>query len=235
MINNKEVNAIITAAGTGTRMKSSVSKQFMMLGKMTVLERTLSKFLKSQYVDRIYIVAKKENFDLIKGLINIDTSKKDLYLVEGGSSREESTYKGICAIESGQNSILLTHDAARPFVTTRAIDEIISQALKSPALIYGVAEIDTVKLVSQARVQKTLDRSQVYRVQTPQCFEYSLLKRAYETSLNDKTMTDDSSYVEKLGQDVKILLGSYDNIKITTKEDLKLATLLAEEEDFENR
>lgn len=235
MIKNKEVNAIITAAGTGTRMKSNTNKQFMMVGKMTVLERTISKFLKSQYVDNIYIVAKKGNFDLIRDLINIDKNKKNLYLVEGGSSREESTYKGISAIKSGQTSILLTHDAARPFVTTRAIDEIISQALRSPALIYGVPEVDTVKIVSQARVERTLDRSQVYRIQTPQCFDYSLIKKAYESALNDKTMTDDSSYVEKLGQDVKILLGSYDNIKITTKEDLRLATILAEEEDFEDR
>lgn len=236
MINKIVVNVIITAAGLGKRMKSNTNKQFLKIGKKIVLERTISKFLASKYVDNIYLVAKKEKFEFIKQeiLSKLD-NKKNISLVEGGETREESTLKGINAIDSTVESVILTHDGARPFVKTGLIDEIIENVLEKEAVICAVPEVDTVKVVKDQKVLNTLERKSIYRVQTPQAFKSSILIDAYDKYYGEEGITDDSSLVEMLGYSPYVILGSYENIKITNQEDIIISKALAQEEDNENR
>lgn len=235
MIGKFEVYSLITAAGIGSRMKLDTNKQFLQIGTKTVLERTLEKFVNSTYIDQVLVVAREENFAYIREEIfsGLKTDKV-LRLVQGGSSREESTFCGLKAIEN-RDSLVICHDAARPFVKTELIDQMIEEVVEKEALITAVAEVDTVKVVKDGRVRETLDRSLLYRVQTPQAFKYKLLRSAYDRHLGSPGLTDDASYVEKNGQKVFVLEGSYDNIKITNYEDLRLARIIAEEEDNANR
>ena len=233
MIDKLEVYGIITAAGFGTRMKTDVSKQFLQIGKMTVLERTLRKFIGSKYIDEIIIVAREENFTFIKEEILAKYKSDKISLVKGGSSREESTLCGINSI-SNPNSIVITHDSARPFIKTDFIDKMIEEVRIKGAVISCVAEVDTIKEVIDNEVISTRDRTRLHRVQTPQGFTYGLIKQAMDKFKGVDGLTDDSSFVEKNGGRVFVLQGSYDNIKITNNEDLKLANILAKEEDDEN-
>lgn len=234
MIENINVNAIITAAGSGSRMNLNKSKQFLKIGEMTVLERTVNKFISSKYIDNIYIIAKAEDFDFIeKEILKNIKNKKSIKLIEGGSSREESTFCGIKAIND-KNSLVVCHDSARPFVSTSLIDEVIEKALIYGAVITAVKEIDSVKKISDGFVKETLDRSEIFRIQTPQAFRYALLEESYRKHYNTKGLTDDSSYIEKNGQSIYVVEGAYENIKITTKNDLIFAKALAKEEDNEN-
>lgn len=234
MINNISVNAIITAAGSGSRMNIDKSKQFLQIGDMTVLERTIRKFICSKYIDDIYIVAKLEDFDFIKNEILKDIkNKKSIKLIKGGSSREESTFCGISAIKD-KNSLVVCHDSARPFVRTNLIDRVIEETLIHDAVITAVKEIDSVKKIKNGFVSQTLDRSEIFRIQTPQAFRYDLLEESYRKYYNTNGLTDDSSYVEKNGHNIYVVEGSYENIKITTKNDLLFAKALAKEEDNEN-
>lgn len=234
MIENIRVNAIITAAGSGSRMNLNRSKQFLEIGGITVLERTVRKFTRSKYVDSIYIVAKLEDFDFIeKEILSEVKTDKSISLIEGGSSREESTFCGLNAIKD-PDSFVICHDSARPFVKASLIDKVIEEVLVHEAVITAVKEIDSVKRITNNFVDKSLDRSHIYRIQTPQAFTYTLLVESYRKHYNTKGLTDDSSYVEKNGHSIYVVEGSYENIKITTQNDLLYAKALAKEEEYEN-
>lgn len=231
MIDNKEVIAVITAAGSGKRMELSKTKQLLEIGKMTVIERSVKKVYNSKYVDRLVLVVREEEIEEIKNIMGEKYGAIDYKI--GGKEREDSTWEGIKDLEEGK--ILLMHDGARPFVTTSFIDEMLEGFSDKAALISGVYCKDTIKKIDPAKglVLETPDRSSLFMVQTPQLFRSEILIKAYKMSREKKLkFTDDSSLLEYLGIDVHYILGSYDNFKLTTREDLKLAGLLAEEEDF---
>lgn len=236
MYKNKSVNAIITAAGSGTRMGTRITKQFLKVGKMTILERTIRKILKSKYIDNIVLVIKKDEEKDICELINVINSNKTITLIYGGESREESTFNGIKAIDKNTD-IVLMHDGARPFIKTELIDQMIEETDKHRAIICAVPAKDTIKIITNdMKVRSTPERSRLYMVQTPQIFDYTLILKAYESvNYNSSKITDDASLIEAIGEEVHVHPGDYNNIKITTDEDLKLANILAREEDDENR
>lgn len=232
MIKDKKVYALVTAAGKGSRMGLKTNKQFLKIGKMTVLERTLKKVLSSSYIDKVLLILPKNKMAYASSLIG-GKDKDRLELIPGGASREESTYCGLKRLK-GKKGLVLCHDGARPFVSTELIDQAIEKAYSQPGLITAVKEIDTVKRVKNGRVVRDLDRSELVRVQTPQVFDIEKIIEAYERAPLGEKFTDDSSYLTAMGENVLVLFGSYDNIKITTQEDLKVAELLAREEDSEN-
>ncbi len=236
MYKDKYVNAIITAAGSGSRMGIGITKQFLKVGDMTILERTIRKIINSKYIDRIALVIRKDEEKDICELIKSIDSKKTITLTFGGDSREESTFNGIKALDKNTD-IVLMHDGARPFVKTELIDRMIETTDNHQAIICAVPAKDTIKVITHdMKVRSTPERSRLYMVQTPQIFDYKLILKAYESvNYASPKITDDASLVEAIGEEVYVHSGDYNNIKITTDEDLKLANILAQEEDNEDR
>jgi 2-C-methyl-D-erythritol 4-phosphate cytidylyltransferase len=217
-----DVTAVITAAGKGTRMNSNINKQYMEISGIPVLARTISAFEKCPEVDSIIIVINEEDITYcMHEIVEKFNFKKVASLVSGGAERQNSVYKGLCAINDNCN-IVLIHDGARPFVSGRNISDCINAAREFGACGIGVKSKDTIKISdNNGFVTSTPDRSTLWSIQTPQGFSYNVIKEAHEKAIqNSYTGTDDMVLVEKLGIPVKIVEGSYQNIKITTPEDL---------------
>lgn len=221
MYKDRQVVALIAAAGSGTRMGASVPKQFLKMGDKTILETTILAISSNEKVDAVHIVTNPEYVDTTKELTG------DLKLVRGvhigGDQRQDSIYEGIKALLGlPKDAIVLVHDGARPFVTAEVMDRVIEATYEEEACVPAVGLKDTVRQSSRDG-SHTLDRSTLYSVQTPQGFTYGLLKKAYDEAFNeDYYGTDDASLVDRLGHPVKIVEGDYGNIKITTKEDMPM-------------
>ncbi|HEX7065066.1 MAG TPA: 2-C-methyl-D-erythritol 4-phosphate cytidylyltransferase [Bacillales bacterium] len=210
---------VIPAAGEGKRMNAGKNKLWLELNGKPLIVHTLSVFQNDPQCEAIIVVVnpaeKQEMASLFAGL----GLSKAQQLVAGGAERQDSVYKGLEACES--EGIVLIHDGARPFVTTELIGRLTAQAKESGAAIPGVPVKDTIKKASDGVVMETLERSSLWLVQTPQAFRLSLVKAAYEDAGKaGVTATDDASLVERLGHPVTIVEGDYDNIKITTPDDL---------------
>ncbi len=224
------ITAIITAAGKGTRMNSHINKQYMEIAGIPVLVRTLSVFQQCAEVDDIIIVVNEEDINFCRHTIvegyNFTKVKS---LVSGGAERQNSVYKGLCAA-SKDCGIVLIHDGARPFVTGKNIIDCIDGAIKYGACGVGVRLKDTVKISDpNGFVAATPDRSTLWSIQTPQAFAYETIMDAHNKAIENSYLgTDDMVLVEKLGIPVKIIEGSYQNIKITTPEDLVIGESIAQ-------
>lgn len=223
MFNNSKVIVLIPAAGSGTRMNSAKNKLLMKIGRDTVMDLTLKIFQKHESVDSIIVITEDEDLKRIA-----IAYPKTVKIVPGGDSRQESIQKGMDCIEE-KNSLIVVHDAARPFITHEIISKVIEKADLHGAAIVAVKTVDTIKKVDDFRVTETLDRSELMNIQTPQVFRYELLKRAYgQECLN--AVTDDSSLIEMMNKDVYIVEGSYSNIKITTQSDISYANFMSKGE-----
>lgn len=227
MFKQKHITVIIPAAGVGQRMKSASegkSKQFLTLQDRPLIYYTLKKFEDSDYVDDIIIVCEEKWIPFVAtDVVDAYEFTKVRKIVTGGTQRQDSVFNGLKAVERAD--IVLVHDAVRPFISTKKINELIEECLTHEAVILAVQPKDTIK--SQDRhqfVDKTLDRTELWNVQTPQAFQYDLLMDAF-TEAHRKNFygTDESTLVEALGVKVKLLEGEYQNIKITTPEDLVIA------------
>nr|WP_212382129.1 2-C-methyl-D-erythritol 4-phosphate cytidylyltransferase [Alkaliphilus sp. B6464] len=219
-----KTSAIIVAAGKGRRMGREYNKQYILLGNKPIVAHTIEVFEDSSLIDEIILVVGKGEVDLIKQII-IDkyNFKKVISIVEGGDRRQDSVYNGLRAIGNNCN-IVLIHDGARPFITDSIIEEGIDVANKTGACIAAVPVKDTIKVSNESMdVVNTPNRETLWAVQTPQVFKYQLVMDAYEKLQNSNIeATDDAMIIERLGYTVKIIKGSYENIKITTPEDLIL-------------
>jgi 2-C-methyl-D-erythritol 4-phosphate cytidylyltransferase len=217
--------AIVPAAGSGKRLGLKTKKPFVLLKGRPLVTYALKALESSRAVDGIIIAADKGSVKRFKSLVKSCRFKKVIDVVRGGKTRLESVSN--CLGRAGNGfDVILIHDGARPFVDDRTIKDSVRLAAKYGACVVAVPECDTVKLAGKGMfVQKTLDRSALYRTQTPQAFRRDIIKKAY-SSKRRRNATDDSALVERLGGKVKILEGSYRNIKVTTKEDLKLAEVL---------
>jgi len=226
MFMNEKVTAIIVAAGRGTRMGSDIPKQYMTIAGKTILDTTLYKFEKSNYVDEIILVVNKEEIDHVVTNIACDYEKITKVL-KGGETRTESVYEGI-KMASKNLGILLIHDGVRPFISYNLINAIVENAYQYKACIPVIDVVDTIKQVEDGFALKTLDRKTLKAVQTPQAFDYSLIRECYDKAIfEDTNFTDDSSIVEFYGYKVKTIDGLTRNIKITTPLDLRIAEILA--------
>jgi len=220
--------AIIPAGGSGRRLKTDLSKQYLMLDNLPILVHTLKVFQLTAAINEIILVVPKGDISFVRDeFIQKYGLSKVTNIVAGGKERQDSVHCGIKAIE-GKCGVVVIHDAVRPFVTQKIIQQVIAATKYKPAVSCGVKVKDTVKETKDSGlIVKTLPRQHLWLTQTPQAFRLSILEKAYAAAEWDNFYgTDDASLVERLGIDVKMLTGSYDNIKITTPEDLIFAEAL---------
>ena len=219
------VIALIPAAGMGKRMGVGVRKPFLLIGDKPILAETLLRFEDSAEVDEVYVIVAKNAEDLFKeDILRRFNLKKVTKIVIGGVERQDSVKNGVDAI-APPCDLVMVHDGARPLITTELIDESVLETWKSDATVVAVPVKETVKrLGANGTISETLDRSQLWLAQTPQTFKYDIIKRAHENAYENKICgTDESSLVERLGINVRIIRGLYENIKVTTPEDLLIA------------
>lgn len=216
------VSAVIVAAGNSTRM--GVPKQFLLLQGRPLLAHTLAAFQNSDAVHEIIVVARCEDIKTVQELSQTQGITKLKQVVVGGNSRQESVWRGVQACKSCAGYIAV-HDGARPLVTPEIIGRVVTAAAEYGAAAAAVPTKDTVKRVDKnGFVLETPPRETLWNVQTPQIFERELyLRAAAHTAEIGLAVTDDCQMVEALGHRVKLVEGSYTNIKITTPEDVQIA------------
>jgi len=224
------VSAIIPAAGRGLRMKSEESKPFLTLCGRPILAWTLDIFERCQAVDDIVLVVSEEMLGPCRRkILEPSGYTKVRRVVAGGNHRQDSVYQGLMAVPD-MCDIVVVHDGARPLVHDDTIRSSIRLCLEHQAVITATPPKETIKQGEHGFAAITLDRSKLWSVQTPQTFSFGLLRKAHESARQDGFVgTDDASLVERLGEKVKILEGSYDNIKITTVEDVYVAEKILEQ------
>lgn len=219
------ITAIIPAAGMGSRMKTRENKLFMKLDKKPVLYHTLKNFVDNSFIDQIILVLQENEINRCKEVVlrYFESKKSRIDLIVGGKSRKESVSRGIEAVDQKTDYIII-HDGARPLVSSKIINNVIGALEKDSAVTTGVNVKDTIKIKDQNNyVVKTINRNNLTSIQTPQAFSYDLIKKAHQSNIYDNKITDDAYLVELMNENVKIINGSYENIKITTPIDIEMA------------
>ncbi|MBR5203060.1 MAG: 2-C-methyl-D-erythritol 4-phosphate cytidylyltransferase [Clostridia bacterium] len=218
----KYVSAVIVSAGNSTRM-GGINKQFLEINGVPVLVHTLQVFDESDHIDEIVVVTRESDIEDVKALITSHNINKVSKVVKGGETRQISVLNGVVSTSDDADYVAI-HDGARPLVTTKVIDDTLEQAILYGAAATGVRVKDTVKQVNDKNdIVATPDRSYLRFIQTPQIFDKSLYIDAVNTVENSKDFTDDCMLIEAYGQIVRFVDGDYENIKITTPEDVELA------------
>ncbi|MFH1867857.1 MAG: 2-C-methyl-D-erythritol 4-phosphate cytidylyltransferase, partial [Candidatus Omnitrophota bacterium] len=220
--------AILPAAGSGERMRSKIDKPFMRLRKHEIIYYSLRVLEDSPVVSEIIIAVKDENMPRVKKLIKRECFKKVKNIVRGGRKRAQSVFNALLSVSEDADFVLI-HDAARPFITQKIIRDTVNAAKRYGASLSAVNVLPTVKEagIKGGFVKKTLDRRFLWQAQTPQVIKKDILLSAYKRigkSFNN--FTDEVSLVEAIGGSVKIVKGSYGNIKITKPEDIAIAEAL---------
>jgi 2-C-methyl-D-erythritol 4-phosphate cytidylyltransferase len=227
---DKKITAIILAAGKGTRMESKDKKQFMLLKGKPVLYYSLKTFEDSSVNDIILVTNEADISYCRKEIVDRYGFTKVKAVISGGNERYKSVYAGLKQAEGAD--YVLIHDSARPFVTNEMIESSISNVKLYKACTIAMPVKDTIKIADSNQMGVTTpDRRYVWQIQTPQTFDYSMLRNAYEKMLeqDDITVTDDTGIAELYGNTLaKLIEGSYKNIKITTPEDLDIAKIFME-------
>ncbi|MEG6523924.1 2-C-methyl-D-erythritol 4-phosphate cytidylyltransferase [Desulfotomaculum sp. 1211_IL3151] len=217
--------AIIPAAGVGSRMGSQVKKQYLTLQDRPVLTHTVGILEKTPEITGIVlVVASGEEVPCRELLLQANLFSKLMAVVPGGDHRQNSVYNGLCNLSS-TTELVVIHDGARPLIQVDQISNVIKEARQVGAAALAVPVKDTVKMINdQGYVVTTPDREKLWAVQTPQVFRYDLIWEAHQAArAKGFYATDDCALVEALGKQVKLVQGSYENIKITTPEDMVLA------------
>ena len=221
--------AVVLAAGKGKRMHSAVQKQFLMLGGKPVIFYSLEQFEQCPFINEIVLVTGEEEIDYCrKEIVEKFDFQKVKKIVSGGAERFLSVYNGLKACTC---DFVYIHDGARPFVDQAILERTREDVKRYGACVAGMPVKDTIKISDgDGYADVTPPRSRVWMVQTPQVFAYSCIKDAYDKLIADGRMdvTDDAMVLECMaGQKTKLTLGSYENIKITTPEDLEIAEVFA--------
>jgi 2-C-methyl-D-erythritol 4-phosphate cytidylyltransferase/2-C-methyl-D-erythritol 2,4-cyclodiphosphate synthase len=217
--------AIIPAGGSGKRLGADVAKQYLMLNSLPVLAHTLDVFQKTAVVSSVILVVPQNDLEYArKDIVEKYGLTKVSSIIAGGDERQDSVRNGLRAV-AADCDIVMIHDGVRPIVTEEMIIKVVTAASKSGAASIGVPVKDTIKeTTDESIVRGTIPRHNLWHTQTPQAFQYDLLCRAYDQSKKDHYYgTDDASLVERIGGEVRMIEGSYENIKITTPEDLIVA------------
>ena len=222
-----EINAaaIVLAAGKGKRMQSDIAKQFLTLDNKPVVYYSLKAF-QDAGVKEMILVTGSESIEYCRNeIVDKYQLTNVTAIIAGGKERYDSVYNGIKAVKDAE--IVMIHDGARPFITQQMIYQSYETAKKEKACVVAVPVKDTIKVVDSNHVAvSTPERSTLWQIQTPQTFQYNIVKNAYEKmqETKDSNITDDAMVVERYGSEqIKIIQGDYRNIKITTPEDLDIA------------
>jgi len=217
--------AIIPAGGAGKRIPGHVLKQYLLLDGIPVLVHTLRIFQCSPIVHDIFLVVPRDDILFVsQAIVRTYGISKVRQIVSGGKERQDSVKNGLDAA-GDEHDIVIIHDGVRPFISEELVHLAVIEASRCAAVTVGVPVKDTVKMVNpDGWVIETASRDCLWLTQTPQAFKREIIKEAYRIAYNDNYYgTDDASLVERIGGHVKMIPGSYDNIKITTKDDLLLA------------
>lgn len=224
IVDNKTdgIPVIIVAAGNSTRM-GGINKQFLELGGMPVIVRTLLAFEKSKYISRIILVTREEDIFALQLLAERYSVSKLTDIIAGGNNRQESVSNGLSMLADNETEVLI-QDGARPFVTEDIIGNVANALKEFSAVTCGVKVKDTVKQITEnGIVEKTLDRNSLFAVQTPQGVKTEEYRKAISEIKDLSLFTDDTSIMEAAGHKIKCVEGNYRNIKITTPEDIAVA------------
>jgi 2-C-methyl-D-erythritol 4-phosphate cytidylyltransferase len=225
--------AIIVAAGAGRRMGGGRAKQFREISGIPIIIHTLRRFDECERVAASVVVLPRDECEEFRALAEKHGIRKRARAVAGGETRGESVLRGLQALAADEVEIVAVHDGVRPFVRAEEIDRTVREAEDFGAAILAVPSTDTVKEVEGGRILRTLERARLWRAQTPQCFRYDLLRRAYELASSDGLdATDDSALVERAGATVRVVEGGAHNIKITTPQDFALAEVIVQSSKF---
>lgn len=224
----KKCTAIVLAAGQGTRMKTKVQKQYLELDGRPVLYYSLHAFECSAIIDEIILVVSAGQADYCrKEIVEKYGFHKIHQIIEGGAERYHSVYCGLQQIED--DGYVFIHDGARPFVDNEILNRVYKEVQEHHACVVGMPVKDTIKISdAQGFAKETPDRKTLWMIQTPQVFEVNLIKDAYSAIMRESyiQVTDDAMVLEQtFGHPVKLVEGSYENIKITTPEDLDIAQI----------
>lgn len=210
-----KISAVIVAAGSGTRMGAGKNKVFLEILGKTILEHTISAFSQCDIIDEIVVVTNQQE----EAAKILNKYEKPYSVTCGGAVRGDSVRMGI---KKATGDIVAIHDGARALIKPEEITAVVRAAIKHGAAAMGVKSKDTLKLIGEdGFIAKTLDREWIYNIQTPQVFVKEEIQKLYE--ICDKSFTDDCALFEEYGKKVMLVEGSYDNIKITTPEDMEVA------------
>ncbi|MGN0435759.1 MAG: 2-C-methyl-D-erythritol 4-phosphate cytidylyltransferase [Wujia sp.] len=231
------LTAIILAGGRGSRMNSDVAKQYIKIANREILYYSMNTFQKCELVDSIVLVTRDTDIDFCKTeIVERYGFDKVVAICRGGQERYNSVCNGINCLGEDYRGLVMIHDGARPFVTERMIADSVAAASKYGACTVGMPVKDTIKLVNEEGFGiETPDRNKLYMIQTPQTFKYEIIREAYDRFRQDENkeehhnITDDTMLVEQyVGVASKLVKGSYNNIKITTSEDIEIAEKILE-------
>lgn len=218
--------ALVLAAGSGTRMNNAQPKQFMLVNNKPLFLYSVETFQSNKNIDAIVIATNEEYIELVKDYTK--DLNKVISVIKGGETRQQSVYNGLKEIEKNirnQKDLVLIHDSARPLVSQRIIDENISLGRQFGAVDTVVAVSDTIiNSKDNETINEILNRSELYQTQTPQTFEFGIIKNAHERALFDNVpnVTDDCKLVMHFGINVHFAKGDKLNFKVTTPEDLEM-------------
>ncbi len=222
-----KIVALIAAAGKGKRMNARISKPFIPISGKPILAYTIEKFEKCKFIDKIFLIVSTEEKEMChKDIISKYNFSKVQKLVDGGETRQDSIYNGLKALDKNTD-IVVIHDGARPLIEEYIIQNSVEKAQEYGAAITVIPIKDTVKKSkNNFFISKTLNREEIWRAQTPQTFKYDIILSAYNQAYKDKYLaTDDASIAERYGHKVKLIIGSEENIKITTPFDIIVADI----------
>ena len=214
--------ALIVAGGKGTRIKSKLPKQFLELNGLPILMHTIQAFLRYSQNTQIILVLPEDDFETWTALCTKHNFTTKLILQKGGDTRFQSVKNGLEKIEG--NGLVAIHDGVRPLVSEDIIGASYRLAAAHQSAVAAVRLKESIRMTDQDNT-KAMDRSKFRLIQTPQTFEVNLIRKAYQIK-DDPSLTDDASVAEKSGHIISLFEGSYDNIKITTPEDLIIAEAL---------
>lgn len=224
-------SVIIVSGGESSRM-NGIDKQLSLINNIPVLVRSITAFDNIDCVKEIILVLSKKNKSSILSLLSNFKFKNDIIITDGGKTRGQSVTNGFKKI-SDKCDFVAIHDGARPLVKTKDIENVFKNAIKYKASTLGVPVKDTIKIIKNGFIESTPIRNNVFITQTPQVIEIALYKKALQNAISKNLdFTDDCQLVENIGSKVFMTIGSYDNIKITTPDDIITAQTLLEEGDL---
>lgn len=223
-----KISAVILGAGKSTRMGEGINKIFLCLKQKPIICYSLAIFQKCHLINDITLVVREEDIKRAEDLVLNFGFSKVKKIISGGEERQDSVYNGLLALDNPE--FVVIHDGARPFISEDLLTNSIDAAISFGAAVVAVPVKDTIKIVdNDGFIERTLERNKLYHIQTPQSFKYDLILKAYEKGIGEGLkVTDDAAFLESFGIKVRVVYGSYNNIKITTPFDRDLAEFLVE-------
>jgi 2-C-methyl-D-erythritol 4-phosphate cytidylyltransferase len=219
----QKLAVIVPAGGVGTRFGGRLPKQFIKLGRAPIMVETVGHFTRHPAVIAIVVAAPEIHVERTRRALAPISGRAPVMVVQGGGMRQDSVWLALQAVPRTAD-IIVVHDAVRPLITRGLIDAVVRAGAEAGAAICALPITETIKRVRQDVVEATLDRSELWAVQTPQAFRAALLREAHEKARRDGVVgTDDAVLVERLGHQVRVVRGLVENVKITTPDDLRRA------------